>query len=188
MTYGSLTKADIGVLERVLECYRNRPMRLLEIGVHTGTTSRGIRDYCAANAITLEYWGLDNGTQNDGNPPFEGAHMVLGDSAESANLVPDEFDVVIEDGCHCFNHVILDTVLYGEKVRHGGFILHHDIAPHVQQKMPDPHGPKTPRFHNSVNDALSAIHWPWEPWILFYMDWEIESQWGGMMAHRKGAS
>lgn len=185
MTYGAINSADIKVLEGVLAHYHGRNLRLLEIGLHTGQTARGIRDYCAEHAIALEYWGLDNGVQNDGQPPFEGAKMVVGDSAESAHLLPDAFDVVLVDGCHCFNHAILDTVLYGEKVVPGGFILHHDIAPHIQQTMRDPHGPDTPRFRNSVVEALEAIHFPWSPWSVHSFGWEENLNFGGMIAHRR---
>lgn len=185
MRFGALTPTDITVLVYVLSSYHGRPMRLLEIGVHTGTTSRGIKDYCAANKIELDYWGLDSGGQCDGKPPFDGSSMVIGDSAESANLVPEEFDVVFVDGCHCFNHVILDTVLYGEKVRRGGFILHHDTAPHVQHTMRDPHGPSTARFHNSVNDALAAVRFPWRGWTEVMRRHDTEINYGGMAAHQR---
>lgn len=185
MTYGALTNDDIGVLEAVMWLYRDGLMRFLEIGVHTGTTARGIRDFCQANKITLEYWGLDSGVQNDGKPPFEGAKMVVGDSAECAHLLPPVLDIVLCDGCHCFNHVILDTVLYGEKVITGGFILHHDTAPQIQQTMRDPHGPPTPRFHNSVVDALRAIHFPFPDWSLYLEACDGLAPSGGMSAHQK---
>lgn len=186
ITYGALTYIDVEVLEEVLAHYHGRTLRFLEVGVHTGTTARGIDQYCRTNKIALEYWGLDNGAQWDGQLPFAGAHMVKGDSAESAHLIPDFLDVALVDGCHCFNHAILDTVLYGEKVVAGGFLLHHDIAPHIQQSMRDPHGPDTPRFHNSVNEALEAIRWPWPPWVLHRYTYDGNSPWGGMMSHRKG--
>lgn len=183
--YGALTQKDIGVLESVLLDYRGRSLRLLEIGIHTGTTARGIRDFCTKQGTTLQYFGLDNGAQCSGEPPFEGATVIIGDSVESAHLLPDKFDVVIVDGDHSFNHVILDTVIYGEKVVNGGFILHHDIAPHIQQTMREGHGPDVPRFYNSVNAALEAIHWPWYGWAHCVSDWDTQVAWGGMSAHRK---
>lgn len=186
MNYGALTLVDVSVLEEVLSKYRNRPLRFLEIGVHTGATARGIRDYCEANGISLEYWGIDLGVQWDGQIPFVGANMVKGDSAEVADSVPSVFDVVLSDGCHCANHVIIEVALYGEKVAYGGFLLHHDIAPHVQQTMKDPHGPNTPRFHNSVNEALEMIHFPWHPWIEYIRRFDPDSKWGGMVAWRRG--
>lgn len=185
MTYGALTRIDVGVLEMVMHQYRNQRMRFLEIGIHTGQTARGVRDYCAANWIALEYWGIDSGNQWDGQAPFRGATMVRGDSSEVAHYVPAEFDVMLVDGCHCFNHVILDTVLYSEKVVNGGFLLHHDTAPHVQQTMRDPHGPDTPRFHNSVLEALAAMHWPFPGWSEFATGADPFTDWGGMTAWRK---
>lgn len=183
--YGALTASDAMLLERILRLYSGSRVRFLEIGVHTGQTARGIKEFCESIGARLEYWGIDSGVQNDGRPPFDGAHMVVGDSAEAAHLVPDEFDVVFIDPCHCFNHVILDTVLYGEKVVSGGYLLHHDTAPHAQQKMKDPHGPNTPRFHNSVLDALKAIHWPFDEWAFIGESVERDTPWGGMLAHGK---
>lgn len=183
--YGALTASDAMLLERILRLYSGSRVRFLEIGVHTGQTARGIREFCESIGARLEYWGIDSGVQNDGRPPFDGAHMVVADSAEAAHLVPDEFDVVLCDGCHCFNHVILDTVLYGEKVVDGGYILHHDTASHVQQTMPDPHGPRTPRFSNSVVDALRSIRWPFPEWEFSDESTELGTPWGGMTAHRK---
>jgi hypothetical protein len=185
MTFGALTAKDVDVLLCVLAEYRNRPMRFLEIGVFTGQTARGIRDFCAQNNVALEYWGIDSGVQNDGKPPFEGANMIVGDSAESAHLVPDILEVVLSDSCHCFNHVILETVLYGQKVSEGGFFLHHDTAPHCQKTMRDPHGPDHHRFYNSVNEALRSIRWPWPEWEPWEASYDPSTPWGGMTAHRK---
>lgn len=186
--YGALTWDDIRVLEDVLRCYkgRDRPLRFLEIGVHTGTTSRGIKHYCDKHQIQLEWYGLDNGTQNDGVPPFPGAKMVVGDSVECAHLLPDVIDVVFVDGNHSFNHVVLDTLLYGEKVPVGGCIIHHDCAPHVQQTMKDPHGPPTPRFHNSVLAALNAIgFFASQEWAFFSGGYDPKEKYGGMLAHTR---
>lgn len=184
--YGALSEADISVLEAALEAAALLGrIRFLEIGVHTGQTARGIREWCMSKNVALEYWGLDSGVQNDGEPPFEGATMVRGDSAESFHLVPDVFDIVLLDGCHCLNHVILDTYHYSPKVRPGGFLLFHDTSPEIQQTMHDPHGPDIPEFRNSVNAALEMIRWPWRGWALWRSEYQKGLSFGGTRAYRR---
>lgn len=185
MQYGALNSDDVIVLERVLFCFTARRLRFLEIGVYDGQTARGIRDYCSENGISLEYCGLDNGNQNDGTLPFEGARMIKGDSAESFHLVPAQFDVVLSDGCHCVNHVILETIHYGNKVVSGGFMLFHDTSPRIQHTMKDPHGPNIPEFHNSVNLAHALLRFPFPPWKETDRRWNDASPWGGMAAFQK---
>lgn len=188
---GSQNPEDVEVLESVLKLYAGKPCRFLEIGVLTGQTARGIKQFCDENGIALEYWGIDPvspETHNQPREPFPGAHFVQGDSAEVFHLVPKELDVVLSDGCHCVNHVILETVHYGGRVNPNGFMLFHDTSPAIQQAMRDPHGPDIPEFYNSVLAAHAVIgfpqtgNWPWRH--------RKESRgrgrvWGGMTAYQK---
>lgn len=185
MSYGALTATDVDVLEQIMRFHKHRSMKFLEVGIHTGATARGIQDYCATHAIGLEYWGIDNGTQSDCQPPFEGAHMVKGDSVEVFHLVPEDFDVVFIDGNHSGNHVILDTLHYGARVKRGGVMLFHDTSPEIQQTMRDPSGPCIPWFHNSVLAAHKLVGFPTPEWKLFVKRYEPGQKYGGMMAYQK---
>lgn len=192
---GSQNPEDVEVLESVLKLYAGKPCRFLEIGVLNGQTARGVKQFCDENKIALEYWGIDiNGPEFHGqpNPPFAGANFIKGDSAEVFHLVPEELDVVLSDGCHCINHVILETLHYGKKVVRGGFMLFHDTSPSIQQTMRDPHGPNIPEFHNSVEVAhglmeFPNIHWRWHQASTDHVPVERRN-WGGMIAYRKGRS
>jgi hypothetical protein len=185
--YGALTKTDAFALECVLSHYAGKPCRLLEIGVHGGDTARGIRDFMAAQGSVLEYWGMDNGSHPDHLTlkPFPEANFINGDSAESFHLVPDKLDVVLVDGCHCFNHVVLDTLHYGERVVPGGLLLFHDITPLAQQTMRDPHGPDIPEFHNSVLEAHRRMGFPFDNWTEQAFAFDGEAKWGGMAVYQK---
>jgi hypothetical protein len=182
MKYGSITTIDIRILESAISNYRGGKMRFLEIGVHSGETARGVLDYCNANQISIEYWGID---PNKPEGLFSGANFVQGDSAESFHLIPDELDVVMVDGCHCINHVMLDIIHYQKKVVPGGFMLFHDTGPHLQQTMKDPHGPNIPEFHNSVNAAMELIRFPWSQWSHYASEFDPASTIGGMACYRK---
>lgn len=185
MSYGALNTIDVSLLELVLSQFNYKAMKLLEIGVYSGYTAIGISQYCRVNHIDLEYWGMDNGAICEGKKPFDEAHFIKGDSAESFHLVPNDFDVVFIDGCHCINHVILDTFHYGQKVKPGGFMLFHDTSPELQQTMRDPHGPNIPEFHNSVTAAHRLIKFPFPPWILWRDGWEPKSLIGGTSVYLK---
>lgn len=185
---GSQNPEDVEILESVLKLYAGKPCRFVEIGVLTGQTSRGIKQFCDENGVALEYWGIDPvspETHGKSRDPFPGACFIQGDSAESFHLVPPRLDVVLSDGCHCINHVILETFHYGFRVIDGGWLLFHDTGPRIQQTMPDPHGPNIPEFHNSVRAAHDLIGFPFWPWRLRM---EVDSgngKWGGLSAYRK---
>ena len=184
MGYGAQQPEDIEVLEMVLSRYRGTLMRFVEIGIHVGSTARGIKEYCDLNRVHLEYWGIDP-VVPDPNPPFPGAHFIHGPSEESFHLAPDRIDVVLIDGCHCVNHVILDTYQYGARVMPGGFMLFHDVNPRIQHTMKDPHGPNIPQFYNSVLEAHLMIGFPFRNWKLLAEKWNNDAPWGGMAAYQK---
>lgn len=187
---GSQNPEDVEILESVLKLYAGQSCRFVEIGVLTGQTARGIKQFCDQNGVALEYWGIDPvSPEAHGKPrePFPGAHFIQGDSIESFHLLPKlGFDVVLVDGCHCLNHVILDTYHYeGRVFKDGGWMLFHDTNPAIQQTMKDPHGPNIPQFYNSVRAAHEMIAFPFWPWKL-RMETPANPlrKWGGMTAYQ----
>ncbi len=110
---------------------------------------------------------------------------MIGDSAEVFHLVPDELDVVIVDGAHSRNHVILDTFNYAPKVVAGGFILFHDTSPEIQHTMREAYGPDIPQFYNSVNEALVLMEWPHPDWAVFAAEYEPGEKHGGFVVYQR---
>lgn len=162
--YGAIVNEDVEVLEWCLaQCtFTKKPLMVLEIGMHDGGTARGIATYLTISQRELIYYGIDpdDGTHRPRYVP-EGGHVIIGDSAEVYDQVPDGLDLVWVDGCHCFNHVVLDTMHYAPKVRAGGFICYHDINPVGQgEKEHQYHGPLTADFGLAVRAALKALR-PW---------------------------
>lgn len=186
---GSQNPEDVEILESVLKSYSGKPCRFLEIGVLTGQTARGIKQFCDENKVALEYWGIDPvspETHNQPREPFPGAHFVQGDSVESFHLVPLDLDIVLCDGCHCINHVMLETIHYGDRTVNGGWLLFHDTNECIQHTMRDPHGPDISQFYNSVNRAHELLKFPFYPWRrrMETTDNHLR-KWGGMSAFRK---
>lgn len=193
MPYTSQTKIDAQIIEQVLTAASNNldNIAVLEVGTYTGDTSREIRRWCSEHGKKLEFWGIEACWHPDliaqANRPitFPGAKMVWGDSAEVYHHIPFGLDVVLIDGCHCINHVILDTIHYGTRVKLGGFMMFHDTAPHIQKTMRDPHGPDIHDFYNSVNAAHIQMGFPFSNWELFNEAFDPNAAWGGIRAYRR---
>lgn len=203
MPYTSQTLTDVAIIEAVLrECAKLGHVKFLEIGTYGGDTAREVKKWCDdrthwvdEKSLEFEFWGIDNGShptfkECNSAPsfPFPSARMVFGDSAEVFSEVPEDFDAILVDGCHCINHAILDTVHYGRRVRLGGFLMFHDTSPEVQQTMRDPHGPDRPEFYNSVVAAHKLIGFPTPGWSLWKSGFERGARWGGMTVYQKTIS
>lgn len=187
MNYGAITTVDAKVMDEILDTWHNEPVRVLEIGVWTGQTARGIKYRCNQNGCVVDYWGIDSKPFDGPIPPWID-HYILSPSEEAALCVPNEFDFIFVDGCHCFNHVLIDAFNYGQKVVVGGIIAFHDTAPQVQgvQKNPWLHGTEDkPQHRTAVVRALEGLGWPNARWELFRNAYDPASDIGGMMAFRK---
>jgi Methyltransferase domain len=188
MNYGAMTKTDADVLEAVLEAVADRhrkTLSFLEVGVHTGGTARGVQDWCMGHGFQLHYVGVESGAICTPTVPFEGARLVVGDSIVVWKDIDCMFDCAFIDGDHGGNHVILDTLHYGAKVKVGGIMVFHDTAPEIQHDMREAEGPDHPWWYNSVLDAHKLLRFPSNNWELFETAYEKGSRIGGMTAYRK---
>lgn len=193
-TYGLMTKDDILRLEtsltEVSERFKDQPLlKVLEIGVHQGNTARGIHEFLRERNVAHEYWCQDSGKECPGLP-FPEAKMAWGDSSYAHLNVPGGFHWVLIDGCHCLNHVIIDFVIYGEKVVPGGLVLLHDTAPSIAPFTHFQHGPQDrPESYVVVRQGLAMMG------LLpksKHADWELVGDyhdplhnWGGLCVYRK---
>lgn len=187
---GSQNPEDVEVLVNVMHEYQLKPCQLIEIGVLTGQTARGLATIADHFGTDLSYTGIDPvspETHNMPRQPFPGSEFIQMDSLEAFHVISDRrFDVVICDGCHCFNHVVMETLLYGTLVRPGGWMIFHDANPAIQQTMKDPHGPDLPAFHNSVLAAHEFLKFPTKDWKTIYQSNHVKARkWGGFLAYKK---
>lgn len=151
--YGLISFEEAYAIEqsllRVASRFQREPLRILEIGVHDGRTSRGIRDFLHSNNITnFEHWAVDNGRWAK-TKPYEEVRMVWGDSSETGHLVPAQLHWVFVDGCHCVNHALIDISRYGSRLIPGGELAAHDTYADVPPFTDyQDHGPRDrPEFH-----------------------------------------
>ncbi len=189
--YGAIVLEDAAILESCLEklCAPGleTTIKVCEIGCHDGGTALGIKRYVESHGCKLEYYGIEPDKDRQQFYWGAGCTIINADSTEVFNKVPYDLDLVWVDGCHCFNHVVLDTLHYAKRVRNFGFMCYHDINPKIQRVGEKQyHGPDIAEFMVCVNDALAAIRFPWAPWELWDQDFPTD-QWGcGTAAFRKG--
>lgn len=186
--YGLVTELDaelIGtLLDETARSFAPEPITILEIGVREGQTGRGMARLLADRGSAYRYIGIDNNRDLGTKPPFPGAELVIGDSAEVFEKIPNALHFVLLDGCHCVNHVVLDFLHYGSKVVPGGVIVLHDADPAMQGKDYQGHGPQTPDFHVATTrglELLALMHRPeWAP-----AGESMQGEWGGAVAFRR---
>jgi hypothetical protein len=184
--FGALTVEDGEVLKAtLLQVAPLKQVKLLEIGMHSGATAKGIKAFLESNGCGLEYWSIDPGYLCVVSDPFPGARVTKGLSDEVYESIPNDFDVIFVDGCHCRNHVILDTIHYSPKVKPGGFLMFHDCSPSAQGKDQQYHGPKTNEFCIDVLRGLQRINFPWPQWTLFMEKYNPNLPFGGVRSYRK---
>lgn len=164
MGYGLISGVDASVLERSLiftaGFFPDVPaLRILEVGICHGDTSRALKAFLDSQSIAFEYHGIDSGRDRDVPVPFEGATVHVGDSAELWPGIEGPFHWIFLDGCHCANHVALDFLHYGDKVPLGGSVIFHDAAPKSQGKCDyQGHGPREHhQFGTCVRDTARKL-------------------------------
>ena len=187
--FGLLWERDALVLEDTLE--QLSPLgkiKFLEIGIYQGQTGVGIQRWCSERCISLEWWGIDSGRDIDPKTlKWPWATIVKGNSDEVYPVIPNDFDAILIDGCHCRNHIILDTYNYSPKVVPGGFLLFHDTSPSAQGNDFQGHGPNTHEFHISALEAFKMIGWPHWGWTIFRDCYDKSIPSGGMRSYRRQA-
>lgn len=105
----------------------------LEIGVHKGDTSRGIRDFFKAINRKHHHTGIDSRKDFKMNSPFPECTFIIGNSSEVYNQVPDESQhFLFIDGSHSFHNTVGDFMLYKDKVVQGGYIAFHDTGKQIK--------------------------------------------------------
>ncbi len=179
--FGAISEQDAQVLEATLDALPKK-IKFLEIGIHDGNTGRGVKRWCDDHGVELDWWGIDVCHHE---PPFPGATFIKGDSAEVYVDVPNDFNGILIDGCHCRNHIILDTYNYAPKVLLGGYLLFHDTGPNCQGNDHQAyHGSKAvPEFHIATLDAFKMIGWPHPGWSLFMEKADLTLPFGGMHSY-----
>lgn len=159
--WGIISHGDVALMKRILDAAMaifEPPLRLLEIGLASGETARGIYRHVTASGHALDYYGLDCVHFEPFLPRctlFEGDSQYIFESVQ----VPGGLHILFIDGCHCVNHAMLDFLHYSPLVVIGGYVLFHDTNPSLswQGQIHHGHGPHTPSFGRAVRSAIQKL-------------------------------
>lgn len=112
----------------------------VEIGVNDGRTTRDL--IAVIEGVRKQqdflYFGIDPepDPKIDCNSYFhlkKMSHKIIESGyGDCSPIVPARLDWVFVDGCHCFQCVIRDGILFGSRLRPGGEICFHDASPKMQ--------------------------------------------------------
>jgi hypothetical protein len=117
------------IYERILAAYRNRPIRMLEVGVYKGGSLKLWREYLPEAEIV----GIDiNPECKQYDDPGRRVHVRVGSQADPEFLSQvvrefGHFDVILDDGSHQTAHMIKTFQHLFSSVSDGGIYIVEDI-------------------------------------------------------------
>lgn len=122
------------VLTLVNKDFPTGVLNTLEIGVHHGKTSRGIRDFFLFTFVReIKHTGIDNQRDFKMGSPFPGCRFIVGSSIEVFNQVENNSQhFLLIDGCHNYPMTMADFLVYSDKIKKGGYVAFHDCGPQIK--------------------------------------------------------
>jgi hypothetical protein len=161
--YGLITDVDAKVLEQTIQLIlaefpNANPIEVTEIGIYSGETGNGIREFIERHDRKCFLTGVDN--NKDGEKlRFRYDELLIGNSSEVYHKIEDRTQhLIFVDGDHSFAGVIADFFCYADKIRKDGYIAFHDTGKHIQPFKDFQYGHEdNPDAYISVRKALETI-------------------------------
>lgn len=128
--YGSMSETEFDLLDRLIAQIKSEfgALSFLEIGVCDGGTIRGVYRRCEEIGCPVSASGVDCLEHYKPNPAPPDYKFYAGDSMDQWRNIPDRFNLLLVDGCHCVNHSMCDFLNFSPLVVLNGFCLFHDTA------------------------------------------------------------
>jgi hypothetical protein len=161
--WGLISKLDSETLMKTIDLICDNSIKqeinTCEIGVYDGMTSRGINEYVLSKNIKCNHTAIDNEKDKPILKPFPECKLIIGDSKEVYNQIPDNSQhLCFIDGDHSLLGVIADFFAYADKVKVGAYLAFHDTGAHINPFKDFQHGDKeNPNSYISVRKALKKI-------------------------------
>jgi hypothetical protein len=193
--YGLLTASDIITIEKTLDLvcdqFPEGVINTTELGVRDGNTSRGIHNYLTAKRRVNFHTGIDNNHDMPVVKPFEGCHIIIGNSIEVYNeLQDDSQNFIFIDACHSYPMTLADFLVYSGKVRKGGYAAFHDCGEQIKP-MTDYQGMGSrddPDMYISCRKAvkrLGLLDGKCEGWKLVFDEYDPSFHTGGVVVVKR---
>jgi hypothetical protein len=152
------------VYSQVFRAYRDRPVRIMEIGVQNGGSLEIWRRYFPRAEIVV---GCDiNPKCADLTYDDPAIHVVTGDARAAETLaqiasLSHSFDIIIDDGSHLSSDIVKAFALYFPKLAAGGLYVVEDL--HCSYWMHYEGGLQAPysslSFFKRLADMVNFEHW-----------------------------
>lgn len=154
----------LSAYEALFRSYRDKPVRILEIGIQNGGSLEIWHKYFPKAEVII---GCDidplcaNLTYDD-----DRIHVVVGDANSDAiqrqiTAISDRFDIIIDDGSHVSTDIIRSFALYYPLVVPGGLFVAEDL--HCSYWEPYEGGLHAPfssiSFFKRLSDMVNYEHW-----------------------------
>ncbi len=154
------------IYEFLLERYRDRQIKILEIGIYGGASMRSWLEYLPCAHVV----GVDLG--GDFNPNSLRASVEIGDQSDTTFL--DElidkhgpFDVIIDDGSHKPGDQQTSFKILWPHVKSGGVYVIEDTEVSYEQGFQSPgFMPTTEYFKGKITEGSLTVGKS-DPWVLF---------------------
>jgi len=155
--------------DRILRPYRDKPIRLLEIGVQNGGSLEIWAEYFSTGSIFI---GCDN-DPNCQSLNFEDGRisLVIGDAAHETTRNEilshsPEFDIIIDDGSHRSSEVIRSFAVYFPALVDGGIYVVEDLHASYWEEYEGglffPYSSIS--FFKRLADIIQSDYWGIERW------------------------
>lgn len=133
---GLITPSDAGVITMCIqdlnERFSNEPIKITEVGIHNGHTSRLMRNVVLSLGRELDYTGIDAQIDFKMGPPFEGAKFIVGYSTDVYAQIEDGSQhMIFIDANHNLVYTAADFLVYQSKLKPGGLFVFHDTGSHI---------------------------------------------------------
>ena len=195
MQYGLMPPKDYETMDAILglvcNLFPDVVLHILEIGVHGGNGSRGIRDFIHSMDRELYHTGVDNQRDFKMPPPFRECNFIIGNSIEVYNQVPDNSQhFILIDGCHNYPMTMADFLVYSDKVCRHGIIAFHDTSPNIKpfQDFQGMGRKNDPDMYISCRKALNKLGLledKYDGWKLIMDEYDPSAPTGGIVAVQK---
>ena len=140
-----LQNSDKGTLHSYIDFYetefapyRNRPIRLLEVGVQGGISVLLWKNYFTQGDITgvdIDFSTLQSKVADEARNSSQ-IHLVKADAATPSLLtqLTGKYDIIIDDGSHHFSHQIATFAILKDMLADGGTYIIEDIQSELESK------------------------------------------------------
>jgi len=152
--------------DRKFSLLRDKPLKILEIGVHMGFSLNMWADYFPLATI----WGIDDGSSGDLRVSYENSRIQFRKGSQDDNAFltrvageAGQFDIIMDDGSHYSQHIVHTlNFMFGPYLKNGGYYviedLHCSFPPYTAGGLATRFNANNKTAVQYVSDIINDIH------------------------------